>query len=169
MLTPRMLEGISLWEILTEQMKWRGPDLEDVARHKLIRQLIGMEVTDLVTSTDSRLKESSAQSPVEIQKLSYNVIGFSEEMRRRNRELKDFLYNKMYRNFRVVRMQVKAERLVEKIFNAYCNEPSTMPGQFQSFINQRGLERTVCDYIAGMTDRYAIEEHQKLFNPLEKP
>jgi dGTPase len=169
MLTPRMLEGISLWEILTDQIKWRGPELDDVARHKLIRQLIGMEVTDLATSTDARLKESGAQSPLDIQKLTYNVIGFSEETNRRNRELKDFLYNKMYRHYRVVRMQVKAERILEELFNAYRAEPSTLPDQFQAFINQRGLERTICDYIAGMTDRYAIEEHQKLFNPLEKP
>jgi len=169
MLTPRMLEGISLWEILTDTIKWRGPELEDVARHKLIRQLIGMEVTDLVTATDTRLKESGAKSALDIQKLSYNVIGFSEEMSRRNRELKDFLYNKMYRHFRVVRMQVKAERIIEDIFNAYHEEPTTLPDQFQAFVEQRGLERTICDYISGMTDRYAIEEHQKLFNPLEKP
>ena len=169
MLTPRMLEGISLWEILTDNIKWRGPELEEVARHKLIRQLIGMEVTDLVTATDARLKESGAKSALDIQKLSYNVIGFSEEMSRRNRELKDFLYSKMYRHYRVVRMQVKAEQITEDIFNAYREEPSTLPDQFQAFIDQRSLERTICDYIAGMTDRYAIEEHQKLFNPLEKP
>ena len=169
MLTPRMLGGISLWEILTDQIKWRGPEMEEVARHKLIRQLIGMEVTDLVAATDTRLKESGAQLPLDIQKLSYNVIGFSEEMNRRNRELKDFLYNKMYRHYRVVRMQVKAERIIEEIFNAYQDEPTILPDQFQAFIPQRGLERTICDYIAGMTDRYAIEEHQKLFNPLEKP
>ena len=169
MLTPRMLEGIALWEILTDQIKWRGPEMEEVARHRLIRQLLGMEVTDFVTTTDSRLKESGAQSPLDIQKLSYNVIGFSEEMNRRNRELKDFLYTKMYRHYRVVRMQVKAEQIVEEIFNAYRDEPSTLPEQFQAFIDQRGLERTICDYIAGMTDRYAIEEHQKLFNPLVKP
>ena len=169
MLTPRMLEGISLWEILTDQIKWRGPNMEEVARHKLIRQLIGMEVTDLATTTDTRLKENGAQSPLDIQKLAYNVIGFSEEMSRRNRELKDFLYNKMYRHYRVVRMQVKAERTIEELFNAYRAEPATLPEQFQAFIEHRGLERTICDYIAGMTDRYAIEEHQKLFNPLEKP
>ena len=169
MLTPRMLDGISLWEILTDQIKWRGPEMEEIARHKLIRQLIGLEVTDLATATDTRLKEGNVQSPLDIQKLSYNVIGFSEEMNRRNRELKDFLYKKMYRHYRVVRMQVKAEQVVEKIFNAYHEEPSTLPEQFQAFIEQRGLERTICDYIAGMTDRYAIEEHQKLFDPLEKP
>jgi len=169
MLTPRMLEGISLWEILTDHIQWRGPEMEEVARHKLIRQLIGMEVGDLVSATDTHLKESGAQSPLDLQKLSYNVIGFSEEMSRRNRELKDFLYNKMYRHYRVVRMQVKAEHLLEDLFNGYRDEPSTLPDQFQTFIDQRGLERTICDYIAGMTDRYAIEEHQKLFNPLEKP
>jgi len=169
MLTPRMLGGISLWEILTEQIKWRGPEMEEVARHKLIRELIGLEVTDLVTTTDARLKDSGAKSPVDIQKLSYNVIGFSEEMNRRNRELKDFLYNKMYRHYRVVRMQTKAERIMEDIFNAYRGEPATLPEQFQAFVNKRGLERSICDYIAGMTDRYAIEEHQKLFNPLERP
>jgi dGTPase len=169
MLTPKKLGGIALWEILIDNIKWRGPELEEVARHKLIRQLIGMEVTDLITSTDTRLKDCKAQSPLDIQKLSYNVIGFSEEMSRRNRELKDFLYNKMYRHYRVVRMQTKAERIIEDIFAAYQGEPATLPDQFQAFIEQRGRERTICDYIAGMTDRYAIEEHQKLFDPLKKP
>ncbi|MDK1080999.1 MAG: deoxyguanosinetriphosphate triphosphohydrolase [Anaerolineae bacterium] len=169
MLSPQMLSGIAIWEILIDNIKWRGPDLNDVARHKLIRQLIGMEVTDLVTTTDSKLKESSSQSPQDIQELTYNVIGFGEEMSRRNRELKDFLYKKMYRNYRVVRMQVKAEQILEDLFNAFLKEPFTLPDQFQAYINNRGLERTICDYLAGMTDRYAIEEHQKLFNPLEKP
>jgi dGTPase len=90
-------------------------------------------------------------------------------MQRRNRELKDFLYKNMYRHFRVVRMQVKAERLISDLFNAYRNEPLMLPDSAQITIEQRGLERTICDYIAGMTDRYAIEEHQKLFNPLERP
>jgi dGTPase len=169
MLTPRMLDGVSLWEILIDQTKWRGPVLEEVARHKLIRQLIGMEVTDLITTTDAKLKDIGAKSPLDIQKLSYNVIGFSEEMSRRNRELKDFLYSKMYRHYRVMRMQVKAEQLITELFNAYREEPATLPEEFQGYIDQRGLERTICDYIAGMTDRYAIEEHQKLFDPLEKP
>lgn len=169
MISPQMLAGISLWEILVDNIKWQGPSLEEIARHRLIRQLIGMEVTDLVTATDMRLKESGAQSPLDLQRLSHNVIGFSEDMRRRNRELKDFLYNKLYRHYRVVRMQVKSERIISELFHAYRAEPSTLPNHVQSVIEKRGLERTICDYIAGMTDRYAIEEHQKLLNPLEKP
>ena len=66
-------------------------------------------------------------------------------------------------------MSVKAERILTDLFTAYRSEPLTLPDSAQKFINKRGLERTICDYIAGMTDRFAIEEHQKLFNPLEKP
>jgi dGTPase len=115
------------------------------------------------------LRDSKVNSPTDIQKLKHNVIGYSEEMQRRNRELKDFLYKKLYRHYRVVRMQVKAERIISDLFHAYCAEPAMLPEHVQFFIEKRGLERTICDYIAGMTDRYAIEEHQKLFNPLEKP
>ena len=97
------------------------------------------------------------------------MIGYSEEMQRRNRELKDFLYKNLYRHYRVARMQVKAERLISDIFNLYCLEPTMLPTTTQANIDKRGLERTICDYIAGMTDRYAIEEHQRLFNPLERP
>ncbi len=169
MITPKTLDGIALWEILRETYNWHGPDLDDVERHRMIRQLVGIMVTDMVEATDKRLKESKAKSALDLQKLKHNVIGYSEEMQRRNRELKDFLYKKLYRHYRVARMQVKAERLISDIFNAYQSEPSMLPDTIQFFIDKRGLERTICDYIAGMTDRYAIEEHQKLFNPLEKP
>jgi dGTPase len=135
----------------------------------MIRQLVGIMVTDMIEATDQRLKESKAKSALDLQRLKHNVIGYSEEIQRRNRELKDFLYKNLYRHYRVVRMQVKAERLISDLFNAYRSEPSMLPTSAQKIIDKRGLERTVCDYIAGMTDRYAIEEHQKLFNPLEKP
>lgn len=90
-------------------------------------------------------------------------------MQRRNRELKDFLYKKLYSHYRVVRMAVKAERVITDLFRAYQSEPAILPDTLQTVLEKRGLERTICDYIAGMTDRFAIEEHQKLFNPLEKP
>lgn len=169
MITPVMLEGISLWEILIETYHWQGPHLDDIERHRMIRQLVGLMVTDMVEATDQRLKESKVKSALDIQKLKHNVIGYSEEMQRRNRELKDFLYKNLYRHYRVVRMQVKAERLISDLFHAYRAEPVMLPGSVQRFIEPRGLERTICDYIAGMTDRYAIEEYQKLFNPLERP
>ncbi len=169
MITPHMLDGIALWEILRETFNWNGPILSDMERHRMIRHLVGLMVTDMVEATDARLRESAVKSPLDIQKLKHNVIGYSEDMQRRHRELKDFLYTKLYRHYRVVRMQVKAERNITDLFNAYCAEPAILPDHVQKMIDKRGLERTICDYIAGMTDRYAIEEYEKLFNPGEKP
>jgi dGTPase len=169
MIWPIMLEGIALWEILAESVGWRSPVLEEMDRHRLIRRLIGLEVTDLIHATDQRLRESNVKSVEELQRLPYNVIGFSEDMTRRNRQLKDFLYQNLYRHHRVVRMAVKAERIISDLFNAYCAEPEMLPEHVQELINERSLQRTICDYIAGMTDRYAVEEHLKLFEPTTKP
>jgi dGTPase len=101
----------------------------------------------------------------ELQQLPYNVVGVSEDLRRRNRQLKDFLYKNMYRHWRVVRMAVKAERIITSLFEAYRAEATILPRHIQQIIPEFGLERTICDYIAGMTDRFAIEEHRKLFDP----
>ena len=166
MITPSMLSGIALWEILVDSVGWwRSSKLDELSRHRLIRRLIGIEVTDLVNRTANHLRKSGVQSVEELQRLSYNVIDFSEDVHRRNRELKDFLYKNLYRQYRVVRTAVKAERIVTDLFRAYCEEPEMLPPQLQEEIRDSGLERPICDYIAGMTDRYAIEEHQKLFDP----
>ena len=168
MITPTMLTPISLWQILAESIGWQGT-LDDLSRHRLIRRLIGILVTDLIEATSDRLQHSGVKSVDELQRLDYNVIGFSPELQPRNRELKDFLYANLYRHPRVVRMQVKAERIICDLFNAYRSEPDILPHHVAAHISERGLERTICDYIAGMTDRYAVEEHQKLFDPTITP
>jgi len=170
MITAAMLDGIALWEIITESVGWHKAQLlDDLARHRLIRRLIGLEVTDLLQATDQCLRQSGVNSVEELQRLPYNVVNFSEDMHRRNRELKDFLYTNLYRHHRVVRMAVKAERILTDLFQAYHTEPTILPKHIQTLIEERGLERTICDYIAGMTDRFAIDEHQKLFEPTILP
>lgn len=169
MITPSQLEGIALWGILTETFNWRGPALSEMDRHRMIRHLIGAEVSDVIQATDTRLKESGTQSPEDLQRLSYNVISHSDDMTRRNRELKDFLYAKLYRHPRVVRMAVKAEHIISDLFGAYLSEPAILPTHVQALAEHRSLERTACDYIAGMTDRYAVDEHRKLFDSSIKP
>jgi len=169
MITPEMLSGIEMWEILRESIQWKGNTLSDLNRHRLIRRLIGILVSDVVEATSQEINAASAKSANDLQKLDHNVARYTSDTHRRNRELKDFLYNKLYRHHRVVRMAVKAERLITELFNAYHNEPTMLDGTFQKLIDERGLERTICDYIAGMTDRYAVEEHQKLFDPLTLP
>jgi len=169
MITPYLLEGITLWEILIESVGVREAILDDLTRHRLIRRLIGIEVSDLIEVTHQRLRDSNVKSVEELQRLSYPVISFSEDVYRRNRQLKDFLYANLYRHHRVVRMAVKAERIINDLYMAYQAEPSILPRHVQEQIVEFGLERTLCDYIAGMTDRFAVEEHQKLFDPTVKP
>jgi dGTPase len=169
MITGSMLEGIALWEIVMKSIDWSGGELDDLVRHRIVRRLIGIEVNDLIFTTDQRLRESGVRSVDELQRLPYNVVSFSEDMRRRNRELKDFLFNNLYRHYRVTRMSVKAERIISDLFNAYLSEPMILPKHIQELIAERSLERTACDYIAGMTDRFAIEEYTKLFDPTKLP
>jgi dGTPase len=169
MIGPAMLDGMTLWEIVLKSIGWSGGELDDLARHRIVRRLIGIEVNDLIHSTDQRLRESGVRSVDELQRLPYNVVSFSDDMRRRNRELKDFLYANLYRHHRVMRMAVKAERIIRALYEAYCAEPMILPKHIQELIPERGLERTVADYIAGMTDRFAIEEHTKLFDPMRLP
>jgi dGTPase len=132
MITPHMLAGITLWEIVAESIGWRGPLLDELSRHRLIRRLIGIEVTDLVSTTDQCLRESNVKSVEELQRLPYNVIGFSEDMHRRNRQLKDFLFANLYRHYRVVRMAVKAEKILQDLFQAYRAERTTLPSTCRS-------------------------------------
>ncbi len=93
MITPAQLSGVSLWEVINESIGRRRSDtLDDLARHRLIRRLIGIEVTDLIQSIDRMIRRSGIRNVEELQELPYNVVGFSEDMHRRNRELKDFLF-----------------------------------------------------------------------------
>ncbi len=170
MITPPMLAGLELWEMLLDNLGLaRADSLDELPRHRLIRRLVGILVTDQVHTANARLEESAVRSVRELQELPYNVVGYSPELDKKNRELKDFLFRNLYRHSRVVRMAVKAERLVSDLFNAYRDVPEMLPVEVQDHIEKRGLERAVCDYIAGMTDRYAIEEYGKLFDPTTRP
>ncbi len=169
MIKPTMLEGIVLWEILVESVGWKGSELDELTRHRMIRHLIGLEVSDLVHASDQAIKDHHLRSVEDVQRLSANVVVFSEIMYARNRQLKDFLFKNLYRHHRVVRMQNKSERIIKDLFQAYQSEPQMLPQHIQAFIPERGLERTICDYIAGMTDRFAVDEYNKLFEPSTKP
>ncbi|PKO07029.1 MAG: deoxyguanosinetriphosphate triphosphohydrolase [Chloroflexi bacterium HGW-Chloroflexi-3] len=169
MIYPQMLSGIELWEILCSNVNWVGGELDDLTRHTMIRQLIGMEIDDVLSHTDALLKNHSIRSVEEVQRMPFNIVGFSEEMYRRNRVLKDFLFNNLYRHYRVQRMSFKADQILSELFKTYIQEPSVLPKHVQERMETSFPERVVCDYIAGMTDRFAIDEHQKLFDPTLLP
>ncbi len=165
LITPADLDGLELWERLKQSVGWDGTDFDDLWRHRLIRRLIGIEVTDVIKATEDRITAAGVKSTEDVQLLDHNLIGFSEAQKQINRGLKNFLYQRMYRHTRVIRMQMKADRLLGELFGAYVAEPGQLPRSAQQRIEDEGLQRAVCDYIAGMTDRFALDEHAKMFDP----
>jgi dGTPase len=171
LITPRQLDGLALWEMIKQSIGWDGRDFSEMIRHRLIRRLIHLEVHDAIEATAARLVEANPDSVDELQRLSYNVIGHGDEMAAMNRELKDFLYENMYRHHRVVRMQNKAIRFITQLFEMYIQDPDQLPNATQARLAEGAdsLERVVCDYLAGMTDRYALQEYEKFFDPFARP
>jgi dGTPase len=174
LITTATVDGSGLWEAVKTNVGWPGGALQsnvldDLTRHRLIRRLVGMEVTDLVEATSTRIEASGATAALDLQKLDHNVVGWSDDFARKNKELKKLLFDNMYRHYRVVRMATKAEKFISDLFNAYVSEPAQLPPGARRRVDEMGLHRAVCDYIAGMTDRYALDEHAKLFDPYERP
>ena len=170
LITPPDLAGLDLWELVRDSIDGHTDSLDELTRHRFIRRLIGVEVADLVQATHQRIEDAGANSVEALQRLDHNVIGWSTEMAARNKQLKRFLFDNMYRHYRVVRMQVKAENLLGALFKAYIAEPAQLPPEVQQRAEAKGdLHRAVCDYIAGMTDRFAVDEHAKLFDPYTLP
>ncbi len=171
LLSARDLDGLGLWELGMRELNLRVQDFDELARHRLIRRLIGILVRDVCRATHDRLEAAAPRSVAELQQLPVNVIGHSEEMAAMVRELKSYLYQHMYRHYRVVRMAQKAEHFITSLFQAYLAEPEQLPPGVMARPAEDGdsLARVVCDYIAGMTDRYALQEYQKLFDPFTRP
>ena len=123
---------------------------------------------ELLEETERRLQAVSVRSVGDIRDLPEPVVGFPEGIQRHNRALKAYLYQNLYRHYRLARMAAKASRFIQELFNAYMAQPVQLPGEVQARTSEENLYRVVCDYIAGMTDRYALDEYRKLFEPYER-
>ncbi len=179
MITAGQLSQVALWqEVISEQGIDVGHSIAEMHRHWVIRKMVGREVTDLIKATDEVLQSHDVQSADDVRSLGFNAIAHSEAMQEKNRELKDFLYHNLYRHWRVMRMASKADRFLGQLFRLYVAEPLLLPQQVQDRLavpeaggnadENESVERVVCDYVAGMTDRYALQEYQKLFDPMER-
>lgn len=165
----RDLEELDIWRDLTKFAGWQlGQEFTQIIRNEIIRELIGQSVVDVLTHTDNNIQQAQLDTPEKIQSHSKNVVSYSEAFGIKVRALKKFLFERMYRHYRLVRMQEKAERFITDMFQAYTKEPAMLPTTVQKKLVNRDLPQTVADYIAGMTDRYALEEWQKLFNPYRR-
>jgi dGTPase len=162
------LSMVTLWAEMARSLDLDPcASLTKIERHRLIRALIGWGVTDVIETTSRRLNEEAIDSVEKLRGRGAPIIGFSEEGQRSHGELKLFLYRHLYRHWRVVRMTAKAQRVLEALFRAYIQEPAQLPDSVQDRLEDAGepVERLICDYIAGMTDRFALDEYGRLFDP----
>lgn len=146
----------------------RYPDIsENILIHEAVREMIGLMVADVLDETRRRLKESGADSPDAVRALDQPMVSFSDSMTESLAAVRRFLYANMYLHYKVKRMKEKGKMVVRDLFAAFLADPMLLPTELQREAGGAGEEataRVVCDYIAGMTDRYAIEEHRKLFH-----
>ena len=134
-------------------------------RHEIIRNLIGMMVSDCLTESRLRLEKACPTSVDDIRLLDHPIVSFSESIHKLDRCLKDFLYEKMYRHFRVNRMTSKARRVIAGLFQQLLSEPENLPTKWQEKISgesETQKAQVIADYIAGMTDRFAYGEHSRI-------
>jgi dGTPase len=141
--------------------------LDDQLRSRVIRRLIGIEITDAITATAEALASVNAKSVADVRVIGEKLACFSAEQWDMNQELKAFLLKYFYHHPRVMRMAYKANHMLTAIFGAYAEESRQLPWEIQERMAQGpdSPRRVMCDYIAGMTDRYAIQEYKRLFDP----
>lgn len=168
------LRDLEIWQRAAQGLDDEDPELR---RHRAIRRVIDLLISDLVWTSAERIAEADPRSPDEVRRAPRPLMALSEDIAAMQRELKDFLFAHVYRQWRVVRMFRKAERVLERLFEAFEMDYRQLPARTRRRIRraQPDIEpdgplapeayRVICDYLAGMTDRYALQEHRRLYDP----
>lgn len=135
--------------------------------YEAVRRLIGLWIDDLVQETGRRVDKYKPASAAEVRALPEPLVAFSEDFDQQQRALRAFLYERMYKHYKVNRMRSQAKRVLKELFDLFLEEPDILPPPLRQDAEQAPVDRRarlVCDYIAGMTDNYAIDLHRKVFN-----
>ena len=168
MLGIEALRSVELFREAHDSVLAQRLENTSIVRHQVVRRIIDRCSNDLIDTTLSSLKRVGARSVEDARRAGRRLVAYTPAMQGQVRELKEFLLKNLYRHYRVVRMGDKAGRILRDLFQSYAGEPLQLPPHVQERISKDGLQRVVCDYIAGMTDRFALDEHRKLFDPLVK-
>ena len=162
-LTLEQLREISLFARHAAEVDAEFPHIAGRRRvHETIRRMIDAQVTDLLAESARRITETAPASLQDVQ-CAPELIGFTAAMKDENHSLKSFLREHLYRHFEVLRMTAKARRVIHDLFGAFVADPRLLPPQYQAMAAAGSIERATADYIAGMTDRYSMREHRRLF------
>jgi len=163
------LEKLPIWNnISKETYRKYAKILSERRKYLIIRSLINMQVTDLIQETEKRITKLKLKSCAQAKRLDNKIVSFSNQVQNLRRPLRQFLMENLYHHYRVIRMSNKAKRFIQELFKIYITNPKQLPPHIQKNISADGVRRVICDYIAGMTDRYALDEYKKLFDPYEK-
>jgi len=162
LITLEQLSGVPVFARHMDQVKSLYPGLaERRLIHETIRRMIGTLVNDLIQQSKNNIS-ATAPNNIDDVRAAPVLIGFSPEIRQEQQELKHFLRTRLYQHYQVIRMTTKSQRIIRELFDAFLETPRLLPPQYQDRA-QQDKPRAIADYIAGMTDRYAIREHRRLF------
>ncbi|HBA71958.1 MAG: deoxyguanosinetriphosphate triphosphohydrolase [Geobacteraceae bacterium GWC2_55_20] len=168
-ITLAMLEQVELWREVSAGVRGKYPSIDDKRLvFQTISALIGILINDLCETVCNNLKQYDIKSIDDLRRVNRAVVHFSDSITARNLELKRFLFQFLYRHHKVDKMRVKAEIFITRLFETYLRYPNLLTPKYQSRLERFGLQRVVCDYIAGMTDRFALDEYKRLFEPYER-
>ena len=168
-ITDSDLQTVDLWrgKQKKEEQKYVINN-HDILIAQTVRTLINTEVTDLLENTLSMLKREGIKTVKDVRNHPGLIVSFSPALSEQKKKLQNFLFKNVYQHYRVARMSDKAKRFLEELFIAFIKNPKQLPAEYQKWIEEAGLYQGVCDYIAGMTDRFAQDEYKKLFYPYER-
>jgi dGTPase len=163
------LGEVELWQeaVAAARASWGDLDREQLCR-QATRYLINLFVTDVVNHSGGEIERCGLASWRDAATQAGNVVAFSGSLRAKKDALEQFLFELLYRDHRVVRLTNSAKRFVREIFSAYVEDPRQLPPQHAAWAREFGLHRAVCDYIAGMTDRFAQDQYVLMFHPYQK-
>jgi dGTPase len=164
-----MLDRITLWRRVSESVREKYPAIDNKRLvYQTISALIGLLIGDLCSTIAANLERLSIATLEDLRVVNGSVAHFSDDITFQNMELKRFLFDNLYRHHKVDKMRVKADIFITRLFETYLHHPNLLPPKYRLRVERFGLERTVCDYIAGMTDRFALDEYKRLFEPYER-
>ncbi|GJL79371.1 MAG: deoxyguanosinetriphosphate triphosphohydrolase-like protein [Nitrospinaceae bacterium] len=163
------LRDVALWSENEQLLDAKYSNLDfKLKKYQIVRRIINDLITDFREHTLENLTRLNMETADDIRSAPLRVAGFGPEMDDKNKELKKFLFKNMYTHRKVMRMEFKAELYLTEIFKAYKKMPVLLPDSSGPQTSDASLERKICDYVSGMTDRYAISEYKKLFTPDER-
>jgi dGTPase len=166
LITIEDLGGVEFWLRAVERTRQKHAQIGPLQfQPTVIRALIDWQVGDLLEETRRRLSAARVASVADVRAAGQYLVQPSSEVMRLKRDLEEFLHARVYSHYRVMRMAAKGRRCIKALFAEFCRSPEQLPKRYQLRARQQSLEQTVCDYLAGMTDRYAQDEYLRLFQP----